>query len=575
MSLFSKKTFAFTLLLLFSPIPALADESAEKVYKWFERQQDTSRFFLFFSNGLVPSQEGARDCFTYDEALSVFVFTLHKDYKRAEEILKFYESVYKKHKKRFGKFMGFTDVYKISGKETETRAAGPNAWILMAINYYTYKTNDTQFLVFAEDIGDWLIELEGVEGGITGGYFGNGLPMAWISSEHNFDCFAAFRDLYLLTKEEKYALAAAGAREWLTTGGWNKKEKRFNMGDSNPNYATDLSSWAVLSLGKEYASTLSFAVDKSLNRQFYKANQVEIEGFDFGSPYIQSPYPDKDAIWFEGTAQMVLAFYLAGQDKEGDYFLSQLDKAVTKSKRYEDTYALPYASNEGTPAYSSWMMKPKPLCVAATAWYIFAKERFNPFSITGKLDEANDSLKKFKKRLDFKFTPVVDNFEYGLPQLLNVYPRNSWGLSGVTASICLSKDAKKGKNALEIDIKKVQPASNYSCSITRPFLHPQSWADYKKLTLWIRSEHAVKCTFRLQTKDKDGELWNSPLVYVAKDWQRAKFDLSGDFEKDKSYLSGYGNGKFEMDSIIAFNLVVAFKEPGKDVKIFIDELRLE
>jgi hypothetical protein len=571
-----KKIFAPVLaLLLLSSATALADEAAEKAYKWFERQQDTSRFFLFFSNGLVPSQEGARDCFTYDEALSAFVFTLHKDHKRAEEILKFYEGVYKKHKKRYGRFMGFTDVYKISGRETETRAAGPNAWILMAINYYTYKTGDRQFLDFAEDIGDWLLELEGLEGGITGGYFGNGMPMAWISTEHNFDCYTALRDLYLLTKKEKYGLAAARAREWLTTGGWNKKEKRFNMGDSNPNYATDLSSWAVLSLGKEYASTLSFAVDKSLNKQLYKANQVEIEGFDFGSPYIKSPYPDKDAIWFEGTGQMVLAFYLAGQDKEGDYFLGQLDKAVTKSRRYEDAYALPYASNEGTPAYSSWMMKPKPLCVAATAWYIFAKERFNPFSMTGNLDEANDSLNKFKKRMDFKFSPVIDNFEYGLPQLLNAYPKNSMILTGVTASIGLSKDAKKGRKALEIDIKVAKAANNYSCSVTRPFLHPQDWAGYKKLTFWIRSKQAVKCTFKVQAKDKDGELWNSPFVYVTKDWQKAGFDLRGDFEKDKAHLPGYGNGKFEMNNIIALNLAVAFKEQGKEIKILIDELKLE
>lgn len=571
-----KKICAFIILvLLFSSSLALADEATEKAYKWFERQQDTSRFFLFFSNGLVPSQEGARDCFTYDEALSVFVFTLHKDYKRAEEILKFYESVYKKHKKRFGRFAGFTDVYKIGGKETETRAAGPNAWILMAINYYTYKTDDTQFLDFAEDIGDWLLELEGLEGGITGGYFGNGLPMAWISTEHNFDCFAAFRDLYLLTKQDKYGLAAVRAREWLTTGGWNKKEKRFNMGDSNPNFATDLSSWAVLSLGKEYAPTLSFAVDKSLNKQLYKANQVEIEGFDFGSPYIQSPYPDKDAIWFEGTAQMVLAFYLAGQNKEGDYFLSQLDKAVTKSKRYEDAYALPYASNEGTPPYGTWTMKPKPLCVAASAWYIFAKEKFNPFTMSGNLGEASDSLKGFNKRLGLEFAPVIDSFEYGLPQLLNAYPGNLMTSKDADVSVSLSKKAKRGKKTLEIDIKKMPSAKSYSCSVTRPFLHPQDWSEFKKLTLWIKSDRAVKCTFKMQVRDKDGEFWNSPLVYVTKDWQKAKFDLTKDFEKDKSYLSGYGNGKFETDNVIAFNLSVTSNAPDKEIKIFIDELKLE
>jgi hypothetical protein len=570
-----KKIFIFVLSLFFTCSVTFGDESTEKVYNWFRYQQDTNRFLLFFSNGLVPSYEGGEDCFTYDEALSVFVFTLFGEQKRAEKILKFYDGVYRKQKARFGKFMGFTDVYKRNGRETETRAAGPNAWILMAINFYTYQTDDSQFLDLAKTIADWLIDIEGIEGGITGGFFGNGEPMAWISSEHNFDCFSAFRDLYILTRDEKYGRAAARTKAWLLKGGWNEKEKRFNMGSFNPNYATDLSSWAVLSLGTEFASTLSFAIDKAFNKQYYKINNVEIEGFDFGSPYIKSPYPDKDAVWFEGTAHMVLAFYLAEQQKEGDYFLAQLEKAITKSKKYKEAAGLPYASNEGTPPYGSWLMEPEPLSVAASAWYLFAKEKFNPFDMTGNLDEAGSMLKVFEKDLEFVFYPIVDDFEYNKTKLLNAYPQNLMITGSSTAQINLSKEAKEGYGALEINIKTAPAGKDFSSSIMRPFLHRQNWSGFEKLTFWIKARESSKGKLKIQVKDKDGELWDSPFVYLKDNWQEIKFDLNRNFKKNKAHLPGYGNNKFDTDSIIAFALTFVSHEADKDTKILIDELKLE
>ena len=48
----------------------------------------------------------------------------------------------KRHIKEKGEIWGFTDVYKSDGRETETRAAGPNAWVHMALNYYIHKTGD-------------------------------------------------------------------------------------------------------------------------------------------------------------------------------------------------------------------------------------------------------------------------------------------------------------------------------------------------------------------------------------------------------------------------------------------------
>ncbi len=578
-----KKIFILIVLLFFFTNTSLAGKMTGEVrpglsnglYKWFSCQQDKNRFLLFFSSGLVPSYEGGKDCFTYDEALSIFVFTLYGDYERAKKILKFYDGVYEKQKARSGKFMGFTDVYKRNGKETETWAAGPNAWLLMAINYYTYQTDDRQFLDLSRAIADWLISIEAVEGGVTGGFFGNGEPMAWISCEHNFDCFAAFRDLYILTRNEKYARAAARTKEWLLKGGWNEKESRFNMGSFNPNYATDLSSWAVLSLGTEFTPTLSFAIDKALNKQYYEKKQIEIEGFDFGAPYIKSPYPDKDAVWFEGTAHMVLAFYLAGQAKEADYFLGQLKKAIIKSDRYKEAAGLPYASNKGTPPYGGWMMEAGPISVAASAWYIFATEKFNPFDMTGNLEEVNKELENFEKNTEFTFYPVIDNFEYKKTQLLSTYPKDFIISSALTAQLNLSEEAKEGRGALEIDIKTAPTGKDFSFSITRPFVHRQDWSGFKKLTFWVKASQPSAGKLKIQIKDKEGELWDSYFIYLKDNWQEVKFDLADAFKENRNYLPGYGNDEFDTDGIIALLLVFNSNEPDKEIKILIDELRLE
>ena len=137
--------------------------------------------------GLLPSLEKAEDCFVYDEALAAMSCTHQGDYKRARLIFRFFDGIRKKHIEEKGDIWGFTDSYKRNGEETETRAAGPNAWVLMALNYYFHKTGDYEFLPLARDIAEWLITLQSIEGGIIGGYYGIGKPMAWISSEHNFD----------------------------------------------------------------------------------------------------------------------------------------------------------------------------------------------------------------------------------------------------------------------------------------------------------------------------------------------------------------------------------------------------
>jgi hypothetical protein len=552
----------------------------EKAYQWLVAGQRTNRKFLVFHTGLLPSQEKWEDCFVYDQALAAMAFTYHGDHEKARAIFRFFDKVRKRHTQEMGEIWGFTDAYKRDGRETETRAAGPNAWVLMALNYYIYKTEDKEFLPLAKDIADWLISLQSIEGGIIGGYYGSGAPMVWISSEHNFDCYAALRDLGIISGDEKYLKAAKEIKKWLADDVWNKKAQRFFLGRRNPNFATDLSSWAVLSLGKGYAPSLDFAIEKSLNTQIYKVKDVEVNGFDFGATYKMSPFPDKDAVWFEGTAHMVLAFEEAGREKEKAYFMNELDKCLTESPVFPFTKGLPYASNEGTPVYDSWLMQDKPLCVSSTAWYFFAKNSFNPFLALDNLEIANRVVENLNYEPEYQFTPIVDDFEYTDIKFQTSYPQDLIFLKKADISLEWTNElAVDGKHCMSIEFTPTKGAKKAAAIIKRPFLYPQDWSAYNLLHVWVHSNGTSGTTSyiaNLSVKDREGETYNSPPIFLnINGWQQYSFNIWEDFTRDPYDGVNYGDNMFGLSGIIEIAIAIRGNRPVEDLKIYLDKIELE
>jgi len=551
----------------------------DRAYQWLVAGQRTNRQLLLFRTGLVPSMEKGEDCFVYDETLAAMAFTLNGDYDKARMILGFFDDVRKTHIEEKGDIWGFTDVYKRDGEETETRAAGPAGWVLMAANYYYRKTQDDSFVPLAKDVADWLISLQSIEGGIIGGYYGNGNPMVWISSEHNFDCYAGLRDLGILINEEKYLKAAKEVKKWLDDDAWDDKAKRFFLGRRNPNFATDLSAWAVLSLGKEYAPSLDFAIDKSLNTQTYKVKNVKVEGFDFGSTYHDSPFPDKDAVWFEGTAHMILAFEEAGWEEERLYFLNEMDGCLTDSPLHRYTKGLPYASNEGTPVYDSWLMQDKPICISSTAWYIFAKKSYNPFSAFEDLDASNTVIKELDYDIDYQFVPVVDDFEYTDIKFQTAYPEDL--MLSTKAKVTLDwidELAVDGTHCMSIEFIPDEKAKRASATIRRPFLYPQDWSTYDVVNVWVYSNGTSGHTGNIayfNVKDREGEVYNSPPIFLNRNgWNKYSFDLWNDFRRDPYDGVTYGDNIFGLSRVIEISFSVRTKHPVEMSKIYVDRIEL-
>lgn len=576
-------------VILFVP-PFIQDKSAvhdqenwpdiERVYQWLVASQRTNRQFFIFHTGLLPSQEKLDYCFVYDQALAATVFTYNGDYQRAKMIFKFFDKVRKMHIKEKGEIWGFTDCYLRNGKETETRAAGPNAWVLIALNYYIHKTGDKEFVPLAKDIADWLISLQSIEGGIIGGYYGSGEPMVWISTEHNFDCYVALRDFGIITNDEKYLRRAKEIKKWLDNDVWDKKAKRFLMGRRNPNFATDISSWAVLSLGNEYAEGLDFAIEKSLNTQTYKVKDVKVEGFDFGSTYKTSPFPDKDAVWFEGTAHMALAFEKSGRLEEREHFMNELDKCLTDSPTFPYTKGLPYASNEGTPVYDSWMMKDKPLCVSSTAWYFFAKKNFNPFSALGDLEKLNEIIENLDYDVDYQFAPIVDDFEYSDIKFHTAYPLDLMLFKKAKLCIELTDElAVDGRYSMSIEFIPEVEAKRANATIRRPFLYPQDWSTYNVLNIWVYSNGTCKDANNIanfNVRDREGEVYNSPPIFLnINGWRKYSFNLWKDFSRDPYDGVTYGDNLFGLSRIIEISFAIMSKEPVESCKVYIDRIELE
>ena len=549
----------------------------QKAYEWLVSQQRNNRQFIYFNNGLLPSFENGNDSFTYDQALAAICFIHKAEYERAVLIFDFFDDVRKQQLEEYGEFIGFSDAYKVNGHWGETWAAGPNAWMLMALNTYMNYSNDTKYLPLSNDLAQWLMSLESIEGGIAGGYYGNLEPMTWIATEHNLDCYAAFRDLGIITNNQEYLKVAKDIKYWMEHDAWSDKQQRFYMGRQrfNRNYATDLSSWAVLSLGDKYIPTLDFAIEHSLCKHYYEPNNIEVEGFDFGSTYNESPYPDKDAVWFEGTGQMVLAFLKAGNGCKGTYFIHELDKALTISKRSSYVSGLPYASNEGTPAYGSWLMQDEPLCISSTAWYYLAKNSHNPFSYNQKLDEANKVIDELDYEPKYQFTPMIDDFQYSRIKFETAYPKeaiisNKAELDRVFAE---GYDGSEN-NCMELTFNPEQGARGVSASVVRPFMIPQDWSSYESLCFKVYS-NSNKIRVRLHVKDSEAEPFESIKVRPEADkWKDVVLSFKDSFKRSEA-ASGYGNSHFDVDKIREFSIEVFTLKGDKEVKVLLDDIVLK
>lgn len=382
---------------LLSSFEPIEEKNISNMYKWIQNHQN--RF-----TGLVVSYEGDKSledwAFTYDQSLAAQCFTLMGDKEDAGQILSFYRD---KARKEDGAFRNAYDAY--TGSVVEyTVHTGPNVWLGIAILQYTNKFKDQQYILMAEDIADWLIELQkqDVEFGLRGGP-----KFSWYSTEHNIDAYAYFGMFYKITREEKYMIAQKRTFEWLKKNAFNRREGRLNRGKGDATIATDTFAWAIAGIGPVLLKAsgmnpdqiIDFAETNCLVTTNYKrpdGERLEVTGFDFGK---YEHTARGGIVSTEWTAQMVVTLRIMERyhrelndyikekyyKRKADFYLSELEKMtiVSPSRVGQGQGCLPYATEDNVDTGHGWRAPDgsRTGSTAGTAYTIFAKYVYNPLML--------------------------------------------------------------------------------------------------------------------------------------------------------------------------------------------------
>lgn len=335
------------------------------------------------SSGLLRSF-GATDnrAFTYDQALAAISFLLAGDIPEAQRVFDAYQTLYQT------PFHGFANAYDAVNKNVVPgeagRVAGPNAWMLTALSRYQESTHDTRYQTMTQGLADWLSSLEDMESG--GLYFDEAKDRK--STENNLSAIAAITSFVEFAGgAESYRDVASRTITWLAGEMYITAENRFKVGTTVPSVdkALDTYSWGISTfaqfpddvladLGIDPKEMARNAERDFVNTQTSVLTGRSVTGFDFGS--ISSP--DKDAVWLEGTGQMVGAYQTLGETLPAEIYIQEIEKALVPLDATKQ--GIPYATNPGT-AYGGGIMDAQNPAVSSMAWYQYALRRFNPFGI--------------------------------------------------------------------------------------------------------------------------------------------------------------------------------------------------
>lgn len=255
---------------------------------------------------------------------------------------------------------------------------GNVAWAMLALLSVYEALGGAAYLDAARQMGEWVEanarDASGA-GGYTGGVEGweaDQTKLTYKATEHNIDLVPAFQRLFQATGDARWRERAEHARRFVLAM-WDPGEGKFWTG-TDPDGVTinravvpvDIQAWAVLALrgeGRPYWRALDYA------ERHIRVGQ----GYDFS-------HTDRDAVWYEGTAQMAAAYALTGDTLRHAAIVRLIDAArdpgggVYAAERDGLTTGFYLPRKDDGP----WLYFRR-LHVGATGWAALAKLRVNPF----------------------------------------------------------------------------------------------------------------------------------------------------------------------------------------------------
>ncbi|MBL0059202.1 MAG: hypothetical protein IPP35_08875 [Elusimicrobia bacterium] len=346
-----------------------------RVYEWLKAVQDAGSI----ERQLLPSMEDNR-AQTFNNALAAIVFILKDDRERAERILDFYAAATREYNRDVrsqnffvnGEARGFyqemflqdtAEGAALHAPEGCDRWIGDMAWLLIATQYYARRYDPARYERLAGLLRDLLVSFyrpADLGGFIRHGWRRNDTALHETVGhpEGNIDCYAALK----LSGEDSLA---AQIQTWLHS---------TLVGSRLP---LDLYTWRVLALGPAYANALAVPENDFRYRKIVDVNGHRVMGF------FHSAATDVNNLWIDGLGHMACANDVAGDVDRARFYSNQMDALIIDRKiENKDTRALPYTANkEGG---FEWVRFDRGF-VSTAAWYIFAKNHFNPFTLKSSL----------------------------------------------------------------------------------------------------------------------------------------------------------------------------------------------
>ena len=257
---------------------------------------------------------------------------------------------------------------------------GNQSWVGMAFCRLYAVTRQRRFLDGALRLGTW-IETNARDdvrqpAGYTGGRNADDQPITYKSTEHNIDVTAFFTQLARLTHDRTWSRRAALAESFVRA--MQDRSDGHLWTGTDPDGTTinrtpipeDVQVWAYLAtLDRRYSASVTWVLD----------HLVAVDG-----PYTGPSFSDTQVskVWFEGSGQLALALEARGARGDRARSATILDSVqlAQRAQPNGDGRGIVSASSDGLDTgfgdlyYAS-------LHTGATAWYLLAVTRTNPFRL--------------------------------------------------------------------------------------------------------------------------------------------------------------------------------------------------
>ncbi|WP_030604655.1 hypothetical protein [Streptomyces fulvoviolaceus] len=291
-------------------------------------------------------------------------------------------------------------------------AVGDMAWAGIALSALARRTGERRFLTGAVRIGEWIERVGRTDEPLGGYKFGvNGADekLPFTSTEHNTDLVGLFGQLARLTGDrgwlERRARAEAFVENmWEPAGGFFYTGTNDGVTINKSPIPEDTQTWTHLALNSptynrslDWAATELAVLDTPDRPNSTVPAGQSYEGVTFSSASLLAnedapiaegqPRPDRNGVWFEGTAHLALALrhrHASRDEARARRLLASVERAQDLLGGGQTIGGKALAERAGVVSASS------PLDTGfgfgyypyrhtgATAWYLLAAARANP-----------------------------------------------------------------------------------------------------------------------------------------------------------------------------------------------------